>query len=186
MLRKTTKKFWGPSSNSKPVIQPPPARQQFPSPRPSIDGNTKDPVEDELLGSLELLAQKTEVLAAWADNLYETVRAVPQSAFHHNYPCISADKFHSLEPIPDPSKFAKKPGERDKDAGRRKNAEVQVEMDAMTAIAVYMLLMTFCQKAIDKLKNYHEHIKMRDPHGDLQLEPSEGFYEGEGSLPLLQ
>lgn len=83
-----------------------------------------------------------------------------------------------IEPIPDPSKFTKRLGERDKDAGKRRNAEVQAETDAITAIAVYMLLMAFCQKAIDKLKNYHEHIKMRDPQGDLQLEPSEGFDEG--------
>ena len=87
---------------------------------------------------------------------------------------------------PKPSITRRPVATRDKEAGKRKNAEVQVEMDAMTAIAVYMLLMTFCQKAIDKLKNYHEHIKMRDPQGDLQLEPSEGFDEGEGSLPLLQ
>ena len=55
-----------------------------PSPkRPQIialdkDGE-RDPMEDELLGQLEDLAQKTDVLTHWADEMYEYVKAIPQS-----------------------------------------------------------------------------------------------------------
>ena len=55
-----------------------------PSPRrPQIilleaDGE-RDPLEDELLGLLEELAQKTDVLTHWADEMYEYVKAIPQS-----------------------------------------------------------------------------------------------------------
>jgi serine/threonine-protein kinase ULK/ATG1 len=40
---------------------------------------TRDPMEDELLTALEELAQKTDVLTHWADEMYEAVKAVPQS-----------------------------------------------------------------------------------------------------------
>ncbi len=40
-----------------------------------------DPVEDVLLGGLEQLAQKTHVITRWADEMYEFVKSVPQSAF---------------------------------------------------------------------------------------------------------
>jgi hypothetical protein len=36
-------------------------------------------MEDELLAQLEDLAQKTDVLTHWADEMYEYVKAVPQS-----------------------------------------------------------------------------------------------------------
>ena len=39
----------------------------------------RDPMEDELLATLEELAQKTDVLTHWADEMYEAVKAVPQS-----------------------------------------------------------------------------------------------------------
>jgi hypothetical protein len=39
-----------------------------------------DPVEDELLAGLEQLAQKTHVITRWADEMYEFVKGVPQSA----------------------------------------------------------------------------------------------------------
>jgi serine/threonine-protein kinase ULK2 len=39
-----------------------------------------------------------------------------------------------------------------------------------------MLLMSFAQKGIDKLRNHHEHMQMRDPNGEYQV--SEGFEEG--------
>ena len=57
-----------------------------PSPRrPQIilldaDGE-RDPLEDELLGLLEELAQKTDVLTHWADEMYEYVKAIPQSKY---------------------------------------------------------------------------------------------------------
>ena len=58
-----------------------------PSPkRPQIialdDGDgERDPMEDELLGQLENLAQKTDVLTHWADETYEYVKAIPQSQY---------------------------------------------------------------------------------------------------------
>ncbi|EDR04197.1 glycoside hydrolase family 5 protein [Laccaria bicolor S238N-H82] len=36
---------------------------------------------------------------------------------------------------------------------------------AVTCVAVYMLLMSFSQKGIDKLGNFQEHMKMRHPDG---------------------
>ena len=44
-----------------------------------------DPVEDELLGALEQLAQKTHVITRWADEMYEFVKSVPQSALHASF-----------------------------------------------------------------------------------------------------
>ena len=41
----------------------------------------RDPLEDELLGLLEELAQKTDVLTHWADEMYEYVKAIPQSQY---------------------------------------------------------------------------------------------------------
>lgn len=38
-------------------------------------------MEEELLATLEDLAQKTDVLTHWADEMYEFVKAVPQSLF---------------------------------------------------------------------------------------------------------
>ena len=78
--------------------------------------------------------------------------------------------------MPDPSKFESREGESPKYAARRKNAEIQAEYNAVTCIALYMLLMSFSQKGIDKLRNFHEHLQMRDPDGELEV--SEGFDEG--------
>lgn len=41
----------------------------------------EDPAEEELLVRLEELAQKTQVLANWADEMYEYVKGIPQSEF---------------------------------------------------------------------------------------------------------
>jgi serine/threonine-protein kinase ULK/ATG1 len=38
-------------------------------------------MEDELLADLEDLAQKTDVLTHWADELYEQVKAIPDSMY---------------------------------------------------------------------------------------------------------
>ncbi|CAL1709962.1 unnamed protein product [Somion occarium] len=167
-LNFATKKLFGGSSHHprtspyyKEYTSSSPKRQQFNSPRGvglGLDVNgSRDPMEDELLGWLEELAQKTEVLVTWADEMYESVKAVPQ------------------KPLPDPAKFVKREREADRQAARRRNADIQAESNAMTCIALYMLLMTFCQKAIDKLRNHHEHLQMRDPDGELEL--SEGFDE---------
>lgn len=82
----------------------------------------------------------------------------------------------ATEPLPDPAKFSRREGETDRLAARRKNADIQAEYNAMTCVALYMLLMSFSQKGIDKLRNFHEHLQMRDPDGELEV--SEGFDEG--------
>ncbi|KAF8208072.1 kinase-like domain-containing protein [Mycena galopus ATCC 62051] len=115
----------------------------------------RDPLEDELLAGLEELAQKTFVLTHWADEMYEYVKAVPQ------------------KPLPDPTKFARREGEADKHARRRKHADMEAEYNAVTCVAVYMLLMSFCQKGINRLRNHQEHMRMRHPDGDFVV--SEGF-----------
>jgi len=38
-------------------------------------------MEDKLLIGLEELAQKTDVLTHWGDEMYEYVKAIPQSLF---------------------------------------------------------------------------------------------------------
>jgi serine/threonine-protein kinase ULK2 len=43
------------------------------------EDSERDPLEDTLLAELEELAQKTDVLTRWADQMYEYVKAVPQS-----------------------------------------------------------------------------------------------------------
>ncbi|RPD61722.1 kinase-like protein [Lentinus tigrinus ALCF2SS1-7] len=117
----------------------------------------RDAEEDELLTSLEELAQKTEVLTHWADEMYDYVKAFPQ------------------KPLPDPTKFSRREGEPERLAARRKNADIQAEYNAMTCVALYMLLMSFSQKGINKLRNFNEHLQMRDPEGELEV--SEGFDE---------
>lgn len=47
--------------------------------RVSMEDPVYDPVEETLLIGLEELAQKTQVLANWADEMYENVKAIPQS-----------------------------------------------------------------------------------------------------------
>lgn len=80
------------------------------------------------------------------------------------------------EPLPDPAKFARREGEGEKHAERRRNAVQEAEYAAVTCVAVYMLLMTFSQKGIDKLRNYQEHLRMRYPDGDFVV--SAGFDDG--------
>ncbi|PBK63726.1 other/ULK/ULK protein kinase [Armillaria solidipes] len=122
----------------------------------ALDGDgERDPLEDQLLADLEDLAQKTDVLTHWADEMYEYVKAIPQ------------------KPLADPNRFAKRDGEADRQARRRKNGEMEAEYNAVTCVAVYMLLMSFSQKGINKLRNHQEHMKMRRPDGDFVV--SEGF-----------
>ncbi|KAJ2928467.1 hypothetical protein H1R20_g8618, partial [Candolleomyces eurysporus] len=139
-------------SNSNTSAPPSPRRP----PLIALDADAeRDPLEDRLLEGLEQLAQKTDVLTHWADEMYEYVKAVPQ------------------KPLPDPSKFVKREGEADKHARRRKLADMEAEYNAVTCVAVYMLLMSFSQKGIDKLRNFQEHMNMRHPDGDFIV--SEGF-----------
>jgi serine/threonine-protein kinase ULK/ATG1 len=39
-----------------------------------------------------------------------------------------------------------------------------------------MLLMSFSQKGIDRLRNFQEHLRMRHPDGEFEV--SEGFDDG--------
>ena len=89
-----------------------------------------------------------------------------------------------LEPLPDPSKFAKREGEADKLARKRKNADMEAEYNAVTCVAVYMLLMSFSQKGVNILRNYQEHMKMRHPDGDFVV--SEGFDDGTSFLCVMR
>jgi serine/threonine-protein kinase ULK2 len=53
---------------------------------------------------------------------------------------------------------------------------MEAQSNAVTCVAVYMFLMSFSQKGIDKLRNHQEHMKMRHPDGDFAV--SEGFDAG--------
>lgn len=54
---------------------------------------------------------------------------------------------------------------------------MEAEYNAVTCVAVYMLLMSFSQKGINLLKDFQEHMGMKYPEGDYVV--SEGFDEGE-------
>jgi hypothetical protein len=47
----------------------------------------------------------------------------------------------------------------------------------MACVALYMLLMSFSQRGIDKLADFQEHMKMKHPDGKFVV--SEGFDDGE-------
>lgn len=87
-----------------------------------------------------------------------------------------------LEPLPDPTKFTKREGEPEKHARKRKHADMEAEYNAVTCVAVYMLLMSFSQKGINMLKQFQEHMGMKYPEGDYVV--SEGFDDGK-LLPKL-
>ena len=122
----------------------------------------RDPMEDELLTSLEELAQKADVLTHWEDLVYEGVKAIPQSG----YPWIISiyffknSRFCSAEALPDPTKFIRREGEPEKQAIRKRNSVQEVEYNAVTRVAVYMFLMTFSQKGFNKLQNYQERLRI--------------------------
>lgn len=105
----------------------------------------RDPLEDALLARLEELAQKTDVLMHWADELYEQVKAVPR------------------KPWLDPTEVAEE----------RRPADAKAEYDAVTCVAVYMLLMSFAQKGIDQLRRYQEEMLDQEREGEYVV--SEGF-----------
>ena len=79
--------------------------------------------------------------------------------------------------MPDPNKFEKRKDEADKQANKRKNVDIQAEYNAMACVALYMLLMSFSQRGIDKLADFQEHVKMKHPDGEFVV--SEGFDDGE-------
>jgi serine/threonine-protein kinase ULK2 len=78
-----SKKLFGTTARSSPPKRDLPANASL---RPQIitmdAAGEDDPLEDELLRDLEDLAQKTDVLTHWADEMYDYVRAVPQSKNH--------------------------------------------------------------------------------------------------------
>lgn len=61
---------------------------------------------------------------------------------------------------------------------------MEAEYNAVTCVAVYMLLMSFSQKGINRLRNYQEHMNMRYPDGDFVV--SEGFDDGKWYLGCLK
>lgn len=88
-LNLASKKLFGtiPSTRTSPnyreYMSASPRRQQIITTRNGLGLDVegiRDPVEDQLLEGLEELAQKTDVLGHWADEMYEYVRAIPQSA----------------------------------------------------------------------------------------------------------
>jgi serine/threonine-protein kinase ULK2 len=56
------------------------------------------------------------------------------------------------------------------------NADVEAEYNAVTCVSVYMLLMSFAQKGIDRLRHHQEHMKMK--YGEDDFVVSEGFDTG--------
>jgi len=86
------------------------------------------------------------------------------------------------EPLPDPSKFVPREGEPEKAAMRRRHADAQAEYNAITCVAIYMLVMSFSQKGIDELRKYQEHMEMRHPDEDFLV--SEGFDDGSFFLAI--
>ncbi|KIM28182.1 hypothetical protein M408DRAFT_23888 [Serendipita vermifera MAFF 305830] len=163
-LTAATKKLWGTTGNtpthsptliSSPASGYPPLQiQEVPngrvngSPRTNQkllgDNTTGDvnPGEEKLLAGLEILAQKVEVITKWADELYETVRNTPQ------------------KPIPDPSKFIPREGESPRQATKRRNHELDMELAAVNCIALYMLIMNFSQNGIDRLQDYMDVVEV--------------------------
>lgn len=51
----------------------------------------RDPLEDQLLEGLEELAQKTDVLAHWADEMYNYVKAIPKSESTRRLLCLYSE-----------------------------------------------------------------------------------------------
>lgn len=80
------------------------------------------------------------------------------------------------EPLPDPKKFVQKEYETLEAAQRRHKAEVEVEGNAVTCVALYMLLMGFSQKGIDALKRFQADLEMRFPDEEILL--SENLEDG--------
>lgn len=145
------------------------------------EGPIHDPLEEDLLVGLEDLAQKTAALTRWADDMYEYVKAVPQSTYilfiglHFKINTNLATA--STEPLISAAQFVARPGESEAATQRRQTAVVEAEYNAVTCVALYLLLMSFSQKGIDRLRVHQEGMKMRDP--EERLEVSEGFDDGE-------
>jgi len=103
--------------------------------------------EDRVLGNVEDVASKAQVLKEFGDAKFEKVEAMP------------------TKPIPSPANFPKKAGELPRTADSRRKAEMEAEQNALTSIALYIAIVGFCQKGIDELNKYcEEHLNgVRDP-----------------------
>ncbi|CAE7232152.1 unnamed protein product, partial [Rhizoctonia solani] len=112
-----------------------------------------DNEEELLLGTLEDLAQKAETIAAWADAKYTVVASRP------------------TKPIADPARFARAAGESAKGAETRRKHETEIETAAVTAIGLYMAVMSFATGAIV--------IARRFLDGREGVEVSAGFDEAQ-------
>ena len=147
-----------------------PRRQALLLPR-TLEGEVH-PSEEELLRSLEDLAQKTDVLVRWADDMYESVKAIPQSTFIPSDLILDygSHRFDS-EPLPRPAPVPKTDNQP-----HRRRADVEAEFNALTCVELYLLIMAFSQKGIDQLRIYQDQTKMRDPYGNFEMSP--GFDDG--------
>uniref|UniRef100_D8QJL2 non-specific serine/threonine protein kinase n=1 Tax=Schizophyllum commune (strain H4-8 / FGSC 9210) TaxID=578458 RepID=D8QJL2_SCHCM len=114
----------------------------------------RDPREDALLEKLEVLAQKTEVLTNWADEMYKCV----------------------VETRQNPSQRRDAKSEAEYNAvwlGLAGKNERSLDLLQVTCVAVYLLLMGFAQKGIDELSLHQD--EMLEDHPDAEYVVSEGF-----------
>ena len=96
--------------------------------------------------------------------------------------CLSSSDTAHSEPIAQTPKLAKREIDSDRTAEARRMQDAEAEYNAVTCVALYVLLMSFSQKGIDKLRVHHEGLEMRDP-GRKRFFVTEGF--DHGTLILL-
>ncbi|KAG9127580.1 Serine/threonine-protein kinase [Ceratobasidium sp. 392] len=117
-----------------------------------------DPAEEELLGVLEDLAQKAQVIMEWADTKYALVAGRPH------------------KPISDPARFVRGEGETAKVAEARRKQEVEVEVSAVQAISLYMAVMSFATGAIVVARRF---LDDKVGRGEDVADVSTGFDEAQ-------
>ncbi|KAG9091100.1 Serine/threonine-protein kinase [Ceratobasidium sp. 370] len=117
-----------------------------------------DPAEEELLGVMEDLAQKAQVIMEWADTKYALVAGRPH------------------KPIPDPARFVRGEGESAKGAEARRKQEVEVEVAAVQAISLYMAVMSFATGAIVVARRF---LDDKVGRGEDVADVSAGFDEAQ-------
>ncbi|KAG8876760.1 Serine/threonine-protein kinase [Tulasnella sp. 331] len=92
--------------------------------------------ENQVLITVENIAQKAQVLKDYADSKYAKVEAIP------------------AKPVLDPSHFTKKKGEPSRSADSRRKLELEADQNAAQSITLYLGTMSFCQKGINELNIY--------------------------------
>lgn len=112
--------------------------------------------ENAVLVAVEDIAQKAHVLKEFADQKAAKVESLPS------------------KPLLTPSHFTKKKGEPSRSADARRKMEMEAEHTAVTAIALYLATMSFCQRGINDLNKYcQEHLDgPREPDAG---EPNSGI-----------